>query len=76
MDSTLPVGKKHGCFTIVGGFEVYQEEVAKEEIERLEQDKQEFLDGERSNRNNFKSVDDFDRWIQNIKSLKNFSLSQ
>ncbi|HHT7239575.1 hypothetical protein ABWK42_02150 [Bacillus sp. JJ927] len=36
MDSVLPIGKKHGCFTIIGGFEVYQEEVAKKKIADLE----------------------------------------
>ncbi|MGR9635521.1 hypothetical protein ACU82A_31655 [Bacillus cereus] len=31
MDSVLPIGTKRGCLTIIGGFEVYLEEVAKKE---------------------------------------------
>ncbi|SIQ87787.1 hypothetical protein SAMN05421578_104450 [Paenibacillus macquariensis] len=44
----MPIGKKHGCFTIISGFEAYQEEVAKELIADLEQNKQMFINGERS----------------------------
>ncbi|KAA6452747.1 hypothetical protein [Bacillus swezeyi] len=70
MDSVLPIGMKHGCFTIIGGFEAYQEEVAKVKIVDLEQEKQKFINGERSTSNNFESIDDFDEWIQRYKSRK------
>ncbi|OFD74572.1 hypothetical protein [Bacillus mycoides] len=72
MDSVLPIGKKHGCFTIIGGFEVYQEEVAKKKIADLEQKKQRFINGEIISDNNFESVDVYDRFIQNWKSYKKY----
>ncbi|PFF16852.1 hypothetical protein CN324_27060, partial [Bacillus anthracis] len=72
MDSVLPIGTKHGCFTIIGGFEVYQEEVAKKKIEDLEQEKQKFINGERITGNNFESVDTYDRTIQDWKSHKKY----
>ncbi|MEW4105908.1 hypothetical protein [Bacillus thuringiensis] len=72
MDSVLPIGKKHGCFTIIGGFEVYQEEVAKKKIADLEQKKQKFINGERIIGNNFDSVDVYDRFIQDWKSYKKY----
>lgn len=72
MDSVLPIGKKHGCFTIIGGFEVYQEEVAKKEIARIEQKKQKFINGEKVVGNNFDSVDVYDKWIQDWKSYKKY----
>ncbi|MGH0686015.1 hypothetical protein [Bacillus mycoides] len=71
MDSVLPIGTKHGCFTIIGGFEVYQEEVVKKKIADLEQKKQRFINGERIN-NNFESVDVYDRHIQTWKSHKKY----
>lgn len=37
MDSVLPIGTKRGCLTIIGGFEVYLEEVAKKKIADLKQ---------------------------------------
>lgn len=70
MDIVLPIGMRHGCFTITGGFEAYQEEVAKERIVDLEQEKQKFINGEKSTSNNFESVDVFDEWIQRYKSRK------
>lgn len=72
MDSVLPIGKKHGCYTIIGGFEAYQEEVAKEQIANLEQKKQKFINGERSIEHNFDSVDHFDSFIQIYKSYMNY----
>lgn len=72
MDNVLPIGKKHGCFIIIGGFEAYQEEVAKEQIADLEQEKQKFINGERSIEHNFKSVDDFDSFIQIYKSYMKY----
>ncbi|OTY05521.1 hypothetical protein [Bacillus thuringiensis] len=72
MDSVLPIGTKHVCFTIIGGFEVYQEEVAKKKIADLEQEKQKFINGERITGNNFESVDTYDRTIQDWKSYKKY----
>ncbi|RRN68829.1 hypothetical protein EI200_18210 [Peribacillus simplex] len=69
---SLPIGTKHGCFTIIGGFEAYQEEVAKERIADLEQKKQKFINGERVIGNKFDSVDVYDRTIQSIKSIKRY----
>ncbi|MDA1657933.1 hypothetical protein [Bacillus cereus group sp. TH150LC] len=71
MDSVLPIGHSHGCITIIGGFEVFQEEVVKKKIADLEQKKQKFINGERVD-NNFESVDDYDRHIQTRKSYKNY----
>ncbi|MCC2475776.1 hypothetical protein [Bacillus paranthracis] len=72
MDSVLPIGTKHGCFTIIGGFEVYQEEVAKEKIAELEQKKQKFINGEKVVGNNFTSVDVYDKRIKDLKSYKKY----
>ncbi|ENJ6138916.1 hypothetical protein AB1Z82_005184 [Bacillus cereus] len=72
MDSVLPIGTKHGCFTIIGGFEVYQEEVVKKKIADLEQKKKKFINGERINGNNFESADVYDRQIQTWKSYKKY----
>ncbi|SEI12989.1 hypothetical protein SAMN05192559_11624 [Halobacillus karajensis] len=72
MDKELPIGIKHGCFTIIGGFEEYQEKVIKKRIERLEQDKQKFINGGKNPNNNFESVDTFDKWIQERKSVKKY----
>ncbi|AIK35622.1 hypothetical protein BG07_5653 (plasmid) [Bacillus pseudomycoides] len=72
MDSVLPIGKKHGCFTIIGGFEVYQEEFAKKKIADLEQKKQRFINGEIITGNTFDSVDVYDRFIQDWKSCKKY----
>lgn len=68
----MPIGIKHGCFTILGGIEEYYEKVIKKQIERLEQDKQKFIKGEKNPNNNFESVDTFDKWIQNYKSRKKY----
>ncbi|TYO53764.1 hypothetical protein FXF70_00960 [Bacillus sp. Y3] len=70
MDRLLSIGTKHGCFTIIAGFEAYQEEVAKDRIVKLEQDKQKFINGRENPNNNIESVDTFDEWIQRYKSHK------
>lgn len=72
MDSVLPIGTKRGCLTIIGGFEVYLEEVAKKKIADLEQKKQRFINGEKISGNNFDSVDVYDKTIQNWKSYKKY----
>ncbi|BCC15154.1 hypothetical protein [Bacillus cereus] len=72
MDSVLPIGTKHGCFTIIGGFEVYQEKIAKKEIAKLEQKKKKFINGERVVGNNFESVETYDRVIQDWNSYKKY----
>lgn len=72
MDVVLPMGTKHGCFTIVGGSEEYYEKVSKIKIERMEQDKQKFIRGEKIPNNNFESVDTFDNYIQGCKSQKKY----
>ena len=45
MNTVLPIGIKHGCFTIIGGSEEYYEKFSKIKIERLQQDKQKFING-------------------------------
>ncbi|SDZ41222.1 hypothetical protein [Bacillus sp. 166amftsu] len=72
MDSVLPIGTKHGCYTIIGGFEVFQEEVAKKKTADLEQKKQRFINGEKISGNTFDSVDVYDRTIQSWKSRKKY----
>ena len=52
-DDVLPIGFKNGCFTIVGGFDVYQQEVAIIKIAKLEEEKQKFINGESSSWHNF-----------------------
>ncbi|MGM7432609.1 hypothetical protein ABRZ22_25930 [Bacillus pacificus] len=72
MESVLPIGEKNGCFTIIDGFEAYQIEVMAERILRCEQEKQQFIKGEKSNWSNFDSVDVFDKRIQSFKDIKNY----
>ncbi|MDN3436514.1 hypothetical protein QMA04_00345 [Planococcus sp. APC 3900] len=72
MDVVLPIGTKHGCFTIIGGSEEYYEKFSKIRIERLELDKQKFINGEKIPDNNFESVDTFDKWIQDCMSQKKY----
>ncbi|MDA1581930.1 hypothetical protein [Bacillus cereus group sp. TH228LC] len=71
MDSVLSIGHKHGCITIIGSFEVFQEEVVKKKIADLEQKKQKFINGEKVN-NNFESEDVYDRQIQTWKSYRKY----
>ncbi len=68
--SSLPIGTKYGCLTIIGGFDEYEKDVAIKKIAQLEQDKAEFLQGKRKPGSNVDSVDFFDRWIQNYKTRK------
>ncbi|MEN2765848.1 hypothetical protein [Ornithinibacillus xuwenensis] len=72
MDLVMPIGRKHGCLTIIGGVEEYYEKFTKKKIEQLEQEKQKFINGEKNPNNNFESVDTFDEWIQNCKSRKKY----
>ncbi|MBY0595913.1 hypothetical protein [Bacillus bingmayongensis] len=44
---SLPIGTKHGCFTIIDGFEAYQKEKVAEKILRCEQEKKKFIKGEK-----------------------------
>jgi hypothetical protein len=69
-NESLPIGTKHGCFTIVEGFEAYLKEMAAEKISRLEQSKHKFIKGEKSISNNVDSVDTFDSLIQSYKDTK------
>ena len=68
----LPVGTKSGCLTIIAGYEAYQEEVAKGYIDKFEEEKQKFLNGESSSWHTFSSVDTFDRMIADYKSKKKY----
>lgn len=64
MGTDFSVGSKFGCFTVIGGTELYQREVAAARISELEEQKQAFLRGEKSNRHNISSAEAFDRIIQ------------
>ncbi len=66
-DDVLPIGFKNGCFTIVGGFDVYQQEVAIIKIAKLEEEKQKFINGESSSWHNFKNIETFDECIAREK---------
>lgn len=66
--SSLSVGSKYGCLTIIGGFEEYKNEVAIKEIARLEQDKADFLQGIVKPGSNVDSVEFFDYWIHDYKT--------
>lgn len=70
----LPIGTKNGCFTIIAGFEAYQEERAKEKISKLEENKQRFLRGEQLPWCNFDSADTFDKRIAEEKSRKLYKI--
>ena len=62
-EDVLPLGFRYGCFTVVGGFDVYQQEVAVDKIAKLEEEKQKFINGESSTWHNFKSIDTFEEHI-------------
>ena len=66
----LPIGARFGCYTIIAGFEAYQEERAKERIEYFLEEKQKFLRGEKSSRCHIDSVEAFDRYIQEERDKK------
>ena len=65
---SLPVGTKHGCLTIIAGFEAYQNEVAQKKIADLEQKKQDFLNGKKVG--NIDSVEYFNHWIRDYQTSK------
>ncbi len=66
----LPIGTKNGCFTVIAGFEAYQEERAKDKIAKLEEEKQKFINGEKSSWHNFDSAETFDKLIQQEKDTR------
>lgn len=68
----LGIGEKIGCITIISGIEAYQEEVMAERIKRLEQDKQRFINGENVTSNNFDSLEQYDNWIKQYKSIEKY----
>lgn len=69
-EEVLPIGTKWGCYTIIAGFEAYQEEKAKEHISKLEEEKLKFLNGEKSDWCNFDHVETFDKQIEEEKRKK------
>lgn len=66
--ASLPIGTKYGCFTIIGGLEEYEKEVAEKELARSEQSKADFLCGKRNPHSNIDSVEIFDLFIQPDKT--------
>lgn len=68
MSSVSVIGTKQGCFTIIDGFEAYQEEVLNDQIAKLEEDKQRFMNGEKVDTNNIDSVDGYDFVLQEYRS--------
>lgn len=67
---SFPIGSKYGCLTIIGGFDVYKQEVGNKKIAQLEQDKSDFLQGIRKQNSNIDSVESFDRLIHNLDTKK------
>ncbi len=74
VDKNLPIGTKNGCFTVIAGFEAYQEECAKNQISKLEEGKRKFINGEKVSWCNFDSVDTFDERIQEEKNKKLYKI--
>ena len=69
-ESILPIGTKIGCYTIIGGFEEYQREVADPEIQHFQQEMDDFLKGIKKINSNVDSVDFFDQRIHEYKTRK------
>lgn len=72
MGTDFSVGSKFGCFTIIGGTEFFQEEVAAEQIRDLEEQKQAFLCGEKCSKHNITSEDAFNRIIDMVKNSERY----
>lgn len=72
--TVLNVGTKSGCLTIIAGFEAYQHECAVQRIAKFEEEKQKFINGEKSSWHNFDSVETFDRHIEDVKNLKLYKI--
>ncbi|MBE6732568.1 MAG: hypothetical protein E7561_01040 [Ruminococcaceae bacterium] len=70
----LSVGQKNGCFTVIAGFDAYQKECASERIAKLKEEKQKFINGEKSSWSNFDSVETFDRQIEDEKNRKLYKI--
>ncbi|MBR3904301.1 MAG: hypothetical protein IKJ51_01130 [Clostridia bacterium] len=70
----LPIGTKHGCYTIVAGFDAYHEENGKREIAELENEKQKFIAGIKNNRYAITDIESFDQRIENEKSKKYYKV--
>lgn len=68
--SVLPIGTKYGCLSIIGGFEEYNREVAEPKIRKFEKEKEDFLNGKRSDSSNIDSVDFYDDWIDEYKNRR------
>lgn len=66
----LSIGTKNGCLTIIDDFSAYQREIANEKIKKLEKEKQDFINGIKSDTSNVDSVEYYDRWINDYKSSK------
>ena len=69
-EEPLPIGTQNGCFTVIAGFEAYQEERAKVKIAKLEEEKQKFINGETSTWHNFTDVKSFDLHISQERETK------
>lgn len=67
MEDLLPIGLKQGCLVVIGGQEEYLKEYAAERISGLEEQKQKFIRGEKTN-TNFEDVETFDRFIDKYRN--------
>ena len=70
----LPIGFTHGCFTVIADFSAYQQECAGERIAKFEEEKQKFINGEKSTWHNFEDVETFDRYIAAEKEKKVYKI--
>ena len=67
----IKIGDKIGCFTVISDPSDYYEKFIKPEIEKLIDQKQQFLAGEVTDfhkKSNIESVESYDRWINSYKS--------
>ncbi len=70
-DTSLPVGTKYGCLTIIGGYDIYLLEVIEPKEKRLLQEKERFLNGNNKTKSNVKTVEFYDRCVsENRKHQK------
>lgn len=68
MEEKLLIGQKSGCLTVIAGPEVYQREVIDARVEKLLEEKERFLRGEKVETNNFTEAKTYDEWISKMRN--------
>lgn len=73
-ENVLPIGYKHGCYTVIAGFDAYQEECIKDRIAKIEAKKRKFINGEDNSNFVFPDIESCDGYIENLKNAKQYKV--